>query len=114
MWVEIWTEDLFLSRADVQRPGDRLRLRTDVDPTRPAGGSKPRPPDGPTLVAVGDRHLVHGDFGTAAAETIAEAVNAFTRPTAPRSTATPGSPSTGPPDARATPVYPAGIRGRCP
>ena len=45
-----------------------------------ADGSKPAPPDGLKLVPVGDRHVLAGEFASAAAETIAEALNAFTRP----------------------------------
>jgi hypothetical protein len=43
-----------------------------------ADGLKPEPDDGIKLVPVGDRHVVYGEFGSAAAETIAEAFDAFT------------------------------------
>lgn len=77
------SEDEFLESA---RRGDHKTLRILTQhfaACARANGSKPEPPEGFRLVAVGDRRVVQGDFGSAAGETIAEAINAFTRPPSP-------------------------------
>jgi hypothetical protein len=45
-----------------------------------ADGSKPTPPDGLTIAAVGDRFVVKGDFAKTAGQTIVEAIEKFTVP----------------------------------
>jgi hypothetical protein len=68
---------------DLARRGDRKRLQVLTQHFKAcarADGSKPELDDGLTLAPVGDRFALHGDFGSAAAETIAEAFNAFTPP----------------------------------
>jgi hypothetical protein len=47
-----------------------------------ADGSKPTPPDGVTLAAVGDRFVLRGDFAKTAGQSIREAIEKFTRPPA--------------------------------
>jgi hypothetical protein len=84
--VEGCDEDLavmepeFLDRA---RRGDHKSLRILTEHFKAcarADGSKPEPPDGIKLATVGDRFAFNGDFGKAAGETVAEAIDAFTRP----------------------------------
>jgi hypothetical protein len=48
-----------------------------------ADGSAPAAPDGLSFVPVGDRHALRGEFGGGAAEIIAAALDAFTRPPQP-------------------------------
>lgn len=48
-----------------------------------ADGTGPDVPDGLTLVEVGDRHQLHGEFSATGAETIHAALDAFTRSPGP-------------------------------
>jgi hypothetical protein len=75
-------EGEFLDRA---RRGDHKRLKVLTQHFRAcarADGNKPVPADGLKLALVGDRGILAGEFAASATETIAEAINAFTRPPA--------------------------------
>lgn len=75
-------EPELLERAE---RGDHTSLRILTQHFREcarADGSKPPLPDGLRLATVGDRAVLNGDFGKAAAETIAEAIRKLTRPPA--------------------------------